>query len=421
LKVIARSSVFRYKGKEVDPLAVGRELGVRAVLTGRMLQRDDTMVISAELIDIRDNKQLWGEKYQRKLADMLAVQREIAREITNNLRPTLAGVDLTRVNKQYTANADAYQLYLKGRFYWNKRLPADLQKAITFFQQAIERDPAYAQAYSGLADSYTLLTAYTYDPPPRVLMPKAKDAARKALTIDERLAEAHASLGQIAAHYDYDFATAEREYRVALDLNANYATAHQWLAELLSTLKRFDEANAEIRRALELDPLSLTMNRIYASIMMAQRRYDEAIRQYQTAMELEPNSPSVHFFLARGYEAKGMYDQAKAEYSLAATLTGAPRESIARMDEAFTKGGWRAYMETALLQTTLRPGNKPSPYMVAAIYGRLGQKEEALAWLQKGYEERDFRMPLLSIDFEFDAFRSDPRFVDLVRKMGLPQ
>jgi serine/threonine-protein kinase len=421
LKVIARSSVFRYKGKEVDPLAVGRELGVRAVLTGRMLQRDDTMVISAELIDIRDNKQLWGEKYQRKLADMLAVQREIAREITNNLRPTLAGVDLTRVNKQYTANADAYQLYLKGRFYWNKRLPADLQKAITFFQQAIERDPAYAQAYSGLADSYTLLTAYTYDPPPRVLMPKAKDAARKALTIDERLAEAHASLGQIAAHYDYDFATAEREYRVALDLNANYATAHQWLAELLSTLKRFDEANAEIRRALELDPLSLTMNRIYASIMMAQRRYDEAIRQYQTAMELEPNSPSVHFFLARGYEAKGMYDQAKAEYSLAATLTGAPRESIARMDEAFTKGGWRAYMETALLQTTLRPGNKPSPYMVAAIYGRLGQKEEALGWLQKGYEERDFRMPLLSIDFEFDAFRSDPRFVDLVRKMGLPQ
>ena len=421
LKVIARSSVFRYKGKEADPLAVGRELGVRAVLTGRMLQRDDTMVISAELIDVRDNKQLWGEKYQRKLADMLAVQREIGREITNNLRPALAGVDLSRADKQYTASAEAYQLYLKGRFYWNKRAPADLQRAVSYFQQAIDRDPAYAQAYSGLADSYTLLTAYTSDPPPHVLMPKAKDAARKALTIDEGLAEAHASLGQIAAHYDYDFATAEREYRLALELNPNYATGHQWLAELLSTLKRFDEANAEIRRALELDPVSLTMNRIYASIMMAQRRYDEAIQQYQTAIELEPNSPSAHFFLARGYEAKGMHDKARDEYSLAATLTGVPREGIAKMDEAFTKGGWKAYVQSALLQTTLRPGNKPSPYMVAAMYARLGQKEQALTWLQKGYEERDFRMPLLSIDFEFDAFRSDQRFVDLMRKMGLPE
>ena len=211
LKVIARSSVFRYKGKETDPITVGKELGVRAVLTGRLMQRGDTMLISVELIDIRDNKQLWGDQYERKLADMLSVQREIAREITNNLRPTLSGVEQSRMEKQYTANAEAYQLYLKGRFYWNKRTPADLQKAVPFFQQAIEKDPKYALAYSGLADAYALIPVYTREPA-REYMPKAKEAALKALALDDKLAEAHASLGQITDYYDYDFVTAEKEY-----------------------------------------------------------------------------------------------------------------------------------------------------------------------------------------------------------------
>ncbi|HJU93556.1 MAG TPA: protein kinase, partial [Pyrinomonadaceae bacterium] len=228
LKVIARSSVFRYKGKETDPLAVGKELGVRAVLTGRLMQRGETMLISTELIDIRDNKQLWGEQYERQLADMLSVQREIAREITNNLRPTLSGVEQSRMDKQYTANPEAYQLYLKGRYYWNKRTPADFRKAIPFFQQAIEKDPTYALAYSGLADTYALLAAYTNEPA-KELMPKAKEAALKALALDDKLAEAHASLGQIVEYYDYDFATAERHYYRALELNPNYPTGHQWL------------------------------------------------------------------------------------------------------------------------------------------------------------------------------------------------
>jgi serine/threonine-protein kinase len=209
LKVIARSSVFRYKGKEGDPLAIGKELGVRAVLTGRLMQRGESMLISTELIDIRDNKQLWGEQYQRQLADMLSVQREIAREITTNLRPTLSGVEQSRMNKQFTANPEAYQLYLKGRFYWNKRTPADFRKAVQFFQQAIEKDPNYALAYSGLADTYALLAAYTNEPP-KELMSKAKEAALKALALDDKLAEAHASLGQIVEYYDYDFATAEK-------------------------------------------------------------------------------------------------------------------------------------------------------------------------------------------------------------------
>ena len=419
LKVIARSTVFRYKGKEVDPFVVGKELGVRAVLTGRLKQIDDTMLISTELTDVRENKQLWGRKYQRKLADMLSVKGEIAREITNNLRPTLSGIDLSLANKEYTANPEAYQLYLKGRFYWNKRTPQDFQKAIKFFEQAIEQDPNYALAYSGLADSYALFCAYTAEQA-HAVMPKAKAAALKALELDDQLAEAHASVGQVAAYYDYDFPAAEREYRRALELNPNYATAHQWLAEHLSTLKRFDEALAEIKRALELDPLSLIMNRIYADILLDMRRFDEAIDQYQKTIELEPNFPTTHFFLGRAYEAKGMYDQAVSEYSKSARLSGFPPEELAQMNEAYAKSGWKAYVQ-AVLDHSRRERTQTPQFVIAGYHLRLGQTEEAIASLQKAYEQRDFRMTMLSVDFGFDSIRSDPRFVDLVRKVGLPE
>ncbi|HEX5889578.1 MAG TPA: protein kinase [Pyrinomonadaceae bacterium] len=420
LKVIARSSVFRYKGKEVDPFVVGRELGVRAVLTGRLMQIDDRMLISTELVDVRDNKQLWGEKYERKLSDMLSVKREIAREITNNLRPTLSGVDRSLADKQHTTNAEAYQLYLKGRFYWNKRTPPDFQKAIGFFEQAIDHDPNYALAYTGLADSYALLTAYTAEQSD-VVMPKAKAAALKALELDGRLAEAHASLGQIAAYYDYDFPTAEREYRRALELNPNYATAHQWLAEHLASMKRFDESLAEIRRALELDPLSIIINRIYADILVDARRFDEAIEQFHKTIELDPNFATAHFFLGRAYEAQGMYDKAVNEYNKSAALTGFPPDQLAKMNDAFATAGWRGFVRAVLDYALNDKNTKTPPFVMAGYYTRLGQKEEAIAWLQKGYEQRDFRMTMLSVDFGFDSIRSDPRFVDLVRKIGLPE
>jgi eukaryotic-like serine/threonine-protein kinase len=420
LKVIARSSVFRYKGRESDPLAVGKELGVRAVLTGRLMQRGETMLISTELIDIRDSKQLWGEKYERKLADMLSVQRDIAREITNSLRPTLSGIEQSRADKQYTANSEAYQLYLQGRFYWNKRTPAGFQKAIPLFQQAIEKDPNYAMAYSGLADTYALLASYTTELP-RELMPKAKEAALKALGLDDKLAEAHASLGQIAAYYDYDFPTAEREYRRAIELNPNYASAHQWLAEHLSAMKRSDEALAEIRRALEIDPLSVIINRMYGDILAAARRYDEAIEQYKKAIELEPNLPMTHFFLARAYEAKGMYDQAVAEYTLASGAGAASKEVMDRVN-VYKKHGFKAYVQISLDQLVVQSQERKfAPYVIATFYGRLGQNDEAMAWLEKGYEERDPRMSLISVAWEFDSLRSDPRFKELVRRMGLPE
>ena len=421
LKVIARSSVFRYKGRADDPLAIGKELGVRAVLIGRLMQRDDTMLISVELVDIRDNKQLWGDQYERKLADMLSVQREIAREITTNLRPTLSGVDRSRMDKQYTANAEAYELYLKGRFYWNRRTPADFKQAITFFEQAIAKDPNYALAYSGLADAYTLLTVYSNEPP-RDVMPLAKRAALKALELDDKLAEAHASYGQIMVYYDYELSTAEQQYRRALELNPNYATAHQWLAEHLSALKRFDEALVEIKRALELDPMSPIMNRIYGDILVDQRRYDEAIAQYKKTLVLDPNFVSTHYFLARAYEAQGKYDRAIAEYEIAARTAGMSPDSIAQANQVYAKSGWKAYMQEILDQLLKQPaGRKVPPFVIAEYYARLGQKDEALLWLERGYEDRDFRMTLLSVSWEFDGLRSDPRFVALVQKIGLPQ
>jgi len=420
LKVIARSSVFRYKGKQVDPLAVGKELGVRAVLTGRLMHRGESMLISTELIDIRDNKQLWGEQYERQLADMLSVQREIAREITNNLRPTLSGVEQSRMDKQYTANPEAYQLYLKGRFYWNKRTAADFRKAIPFFQQAIEKDQNYALAYSGLADSYALLSAYS-NASPREMMPKAKEAALKALSLDDKLAEAHASLGQIVEYYDYDFATAEKEYRRALELNPNYATAHQWLAEHFSTIKRYDEAVAEIRRALELDPLSPIINRVYADVFVDARRFDEGIEQYEKTIDLDPNFGTAYFFLGRAYEGKGMYDEAVKAYTKAAAAGMTPEKTLKEFEEIYRKSGWKAYVQANLDRALQADKLTLPPFVLAAFYARLGRNDEAIQWLEKGYDERDFRVITIATSFEFDNLRSDPRFKDLVHRLGLPE
>jgi len=423
LRVIARSSVFRYKGRETDPLAVGKELGVRAVLTGRLMKRGETMLISTELIDVRDNKQLWGEQYERQLADMLSVQREIAREITNNLRPRLSGAEQSRMDKQYTANPEAFQLYLKGRFYWNKRTPADFRKAIPFFQQAIEKDPNYALAYSGLADTFALLTTYSAEGP-KEFMPKAKEAALKALALDDKLAEAHASLGFIVEHYDYDFATAEREFRRALELNPNYPTAHLWWAVHLSHLKRFDEAIPEVRRALELDPLSTIINLSYADILVDARRFDEGIEQYQKTIELDPNFWNAYVFLGRAYEGKGMYDQALDAYAKYSAFHMVPAESLNEVKEIYRKSGWKAYLQVVLdrLVTQFqRVALFQKSYVVAAFYARLGQNDEAIKWLEKAYEERDPSMPWLGVSFEFDSIRSDPRFRELVRRLGLPE
>lgn len=420
LKVIARSSVFRYKDKTSDPFAAGKELGVRAVLTGRLMQRGDDVIVSAELIDLRDNKQLWGDQYQRKMADLLTVQRDIAQQITNNLRPKLSGEEQTRAAKHYTMNAEAYELYLKGRYYLNKRTTADIRKSATFFQQAIEKDPQYALAYSGLADSHALLVVYGAVPP-NEWMPKAKLAAQKSLALDENLAEGHASLGQILAYYDFDLEGADREYQRAIQLNPNYATAHQWRGENLTTLRRFDEGLAEARRALELDPLSLINNRVYGDCLVDAHRFDEAIAQYKKTLELDPNFPTTHYFLGRAYEGKGDYDNAVAEYTKSAEIVGFLPEDLVEMKNAYEKGGWRAYLQASLTRILKRAeqGNT-TPFLVAVVYANLGQKDEAFAWLEKAYQQRDFRVTLIRVSFEFDSLQSDPRYADLLKRIGLP-
>jgi eukaryotic-like serine/threonine-protein kinase len=324
LRVIARSSAFRYKGKETDPMAAGKELGVRAVLTGRVTQRGDSLTISTELLDVRDNKQLWGEQYNAKISDLLSMQRAIASQITSNLRLKLSGAEQSRVNKHYTENPDAYQLYLKGRFYWNKRTGEGFKKSIEYFNQAIERDPNYALAYAGLADSYNLIPYYSVGSP-QDFYPKAKAAAKRALELDDTLAEAHTSLGYALFDYDWNFPEASREFQRAIELNPNYASAHQWYGRRRMMLTgRFDEAITEVKRALELDPLSLAISTDLGNTYIYARQYDRAIEQLRKTIDMDQNFYYAHWWLGTAYVMKGDFQNAIAEYQKARQLNDDP-------------------------------------------------------------------------------------------------
>ena len=419
LRVIARSSVFRYKGKEIDPLAAARELGVRAVLTGRVLQRGDNLTISAELTDVRENKQLWGESYERKVADLISVQREIAREIAGNLRSKLTGAEQAGVTKHYTENPAAYQLYLKGRFYWNKRTSSDLKRSTEYFNQAIEQDPNYALAYAGLADAYVLFFRYSASSPQEAY-PKAKEAARRALELDDTLAEAHTALAYALSDYDWDFAESGREFRRAIELNPNYATAHQWYSDSnLVIMGRFDEAIAEMRRAQELDPLSLIVNAELGRAYFNAGQYDKAVEQYRKILEMDQNFPVAHWFLGETYEARGQFAEAIAEYERARQLNGDPR-MLAMLGHARAASGHRA--EALKLLAQLNEAAKQryiSPYYFAIVHAALGDRDQAFQWLERGYQERISSIPFIKYDHSLDPLRADPRFADLVRRIGL--
>jgi len=418
LRVIARSSVFRYKGRDADPLGVGHELGVRAVLTGRIMQRGDNLTVSAELVDVRENKQLWGEQYERKVSGVLAVQREIAKEISSNLRLKLSGAEQNRVTKHYTESAEAYQLYLKGRFYWNKRTGEALKKAIEYFQQAIEKDPNYALAYAGLADAYGLLPAYSAGAP-QDIFPKAKAAAKKALELDETLAEAHTSLAKVL-FYDWNLAESNREFQRAIELNPNYATAHQWYGNgNLRVMGRFDEAIAEMKRAQELDPLSLVINSDVGLTYISARQYDQAIEQLRKTTELDQGFYYAHWNLGRAYEMKGSLREALAEYRKARQLTDDPR-TLAMLGHGLAVSGKRDEALRTLDQLKeMAKQRYVSAYSFAIVYVGLGEKDEALQWLERDYQDRDFELTSLKVDPLLDSLRSDPRFADLVRRVGL--
>jgi serine/threonine protein kinase/Flp pilus assembly protein TadD len=416
LLVKARSSVFRYKGKDVEPQTIASELSVQAILNGRVVQRGDSLTLYLSLVDARTGNQIWGEQYNRKLTDLVALQSEIARDVSQKLRARLSGADEQKVAKNYTANAEAYQLYLKGRFYWNKRTPQDMWKSIEYFRQAIALDPNYALAFTGLADAYALLSNYG-DAQPRETKPTAREAALKALSLDDRLAEAHATLGAILNDYDYDFTGAEREYKRAIELNPNYASAHQWYGELLTHQGRHEEALAELRRALEIDPLSLIINSVYGESMVFARRYDEAITQLKKTVELDANFATAHINLSTVYQLKDNYAESIAELAKFQELIGEQRDS-ASTRESFAQGGWEGFLRA--ITGTRRPVNIPS-YIVATFHAELGEKDKTFAELNKSYENREFFMVLLKVDPRFDDLRSDPRFQDLLRRVGFPQ
>ncbi len=418
LRVIPSTTVFHYKGKETDPQAVGRELGVRTVLMGRIIQRGDNLTVRTELVDVENNRQLWGEQYNRKISDLLALQGEIAKEISEKLRLRwLTRTDRQQITRNYTENTEAYQLYLKGRYYWNKRSSDRLSKAAVFFEEAIEKDPNYALAYSGLADSYSV----PQNPlAPRDRMPKAKAAAMKALELDDTLAEAHSSLGNVKHLYDWDFAGAEREFKRAIELDPNYASAHQFYALLLMSLERWPEANDQIKRALELDPLSLIINSSAGRILYAERRYDEASEQLRKTLELDPNFARAHFFLGQVYQQKGMQEQAIAEFQKALQLD-VNQYLLAGLGYAYATSGKRDEAMKVLDQLKdLSKQRYASALGIAIIHLGMGEKDQAFEWLEKAYQERSEGLSWLAVEPRFDSVRADPRMADLIKRVGLP-
>jgi TolB-like protein/DNA-binding winged helix-turn-helix (wHTH) protein/tetratricopeptide (TPR) repeat protein len=420
LKVMARSTVFRYKGTHIDPQKVGRDLNVRAVLTGRVTQRGETLTISMELIDVRDGSELWGGRYNRKPTEILAVQEDIAREVTGKLRLRLAGEDEKRLAAHVTQDAGAYELYLKGRYYWNKRTPDGIQKAIKSFQQAIERDPSYALAYAGLADCYHVPANPL---PPKERMPLAKTAAMKALQLDDRLVEAHTTLARVLFAYDWDWPAAEKEFKRAIELNPRYAPAHQWYGGYLSSMGRFREAAAEKKRALDLEPLSLAINFEVGLASYFSRDYDLAIDQFQKTLELDANFPPPYTFLAAAYEQKGMFDEAITAFQKALTVTQGPPKTLAMagLAHSYAVSGrkFEARSILAELQKLSEHGYVPATD-AALIYAALGDKDKSFAWLDRAHEEHSFTLSNLKVEPRFDSLHSDPRFADLLRRIGLP-
>ena len=419
LRVMSRSTVFRYKGKDVDAREVGQELGVGAVMAGRVLQISDSLIVRTELVDVANGWQLWGEQYNRKLADILDLQEDIAQEISEKLKIRLTGEEKKRLAKRYTEDSEAYQLYLRGRYYWNKYTKEGLTKAVEFFNQAIELDPNYALAYAGLADScYRLSNAYA---PPKEAMPKARTAAMKAVEIDGTLPEAHASLGLIKMYHDWDFPGAEREYKRAIELDPHSPLGYHRLASCLQLTERFDEALANLKRALELDPLSLLVGSLLAFNLYLRRQYDESIEKYKKVLDMDPNYLQARFGIGHPYEQKGMYEEAIAAYEEAKILSeDLTSELVASQGHTYAVSGQAREAKKVLAYLSERSrGNYVSPYGIAKIYVGLGEIDLAFEWLERAYDERSEYLVWLRIDPRLDRIREDARYQDLLQRVGL--
>ena len=422
LKVSPTSSVMRYKGKETDVIKIGNELGVHAVMSGRMVQRGDNLTISVELVDVEDNKLLWGEQYERKMSELLATQREIATEIANKLQLKLSGADTKGLTKRYTDNDEAYQLYLKGRYHFAKRTKDDILKGVEYFQQAIKLDPNYALAYAGLADSYNGMTAYPYLSP-KEAVPQAKAAAKRALEIDPTLAEAHTALANSLACFDWDWDGAEREFKRAIELNPNDSGSH-WRYGMfyLMLLGRSDEAIAEGRRAVELEPLNLNHGANLSGIYFYARQYDRAFDQAKQVFDLDPNFIVGRWALSQAYIVKGMYTEAIALNEQALQTAPTNQVFLRFAGLAYAKAGRRQEAEEIINRfRAIAKTQYVMSYHLVLIYAALGEKDKAFAELEQAFEERDYLLPRIKVEPFLDPLRDDPRFKDLIKRMGLPQ
>ena len=417
VRVLAWTTVAQYKGKE--PLQAARELGVRAVLTGRIVRQSDFLVGEAELVDVRRGTRLWGDRSHRKIPDAF-VAEEIAREVSRSMGSRLGGSEGASPGSRATRDPEAYDLYLKGRYLWNKRSEEGIAKSILMFRQAIERDSGFALAYAGLADSYDLLAFYGTQPP-REILPKARDAAIRALELDPRIAEAQASLADTLYQFDWDFPAAEQRFLKAIALNGNYATGHQWYSNFLSVSKRFEQSFQEIERARQLDPLNLTIGIDVGLSSYWAGQFDRAIAQLKQTLELEPNFMLTHFYLGMALAGKGLLDQAIAESETAMRLEPDEPNPIMLHGYACARAGRRPDALHALESLRALSAKRfVSAFAMAAVYVGLDDRDKAFEWLEKAYEERSGWLVYLGIEPAFDPLRTDSRFQDLVRRIHLP-
>ena len=420
LRVVARSTAFQYKGKDVDPRRVGRELQVASVLTGRVRQSQDVLSIQVDLVDAITGAQVWGEEYVRKISDVIAVKQAIAREVTAKLKLKLTGEDQRRLAKGDSTNTEAYRFYLRGRYFWNKRTPDGMKQAIAEFQQAIDRDPNFALGYVGLADCYTGLTFYNFAAPHEA-MPKAKESAIKALSLDNTVAEAHASLAHVLMNYDWDWAMAEKEFKRSIELKPDYGTAHQWYAiHYLTATNRLEQSLQEMKRALELEPASLVMNTFMGATLYYAGRYDEAIDQCRRTVEMDPNFAVAHWHLGLAYEQKQVFDKAIEEFKKAISLSGGSPLMRAALGRVYAESQ-KKYEANEMLNelNELAKRQYVSAYEVAKIYVALGNSEKAFQLLAKAYAEHSFHLVNLNVCPQLNSVRSDPRFQDLAQRVGL--
>ncbi len=422
LGVIARTSVMHYKDSREQLEQIGRELEVQYVLEGSVRRDSDKVRITAQLIKVRDQSPVWTQQYDRDVSNLLTLQGEIAQQIANEIQLILgdhhSAIGTAHEPILSPNEYEAYDLYLKGRYFWNKRTPQGFDRAVECFERAVGKDPNYARAYAGLADSYALMSGYGIASPKEV-MPKARAAAQRAIALDDKLAEAHVSLALIAQNYDWDWQTAEKEYRRAIELDPNYATAHHWYAEHLALEGRFDQASVEMQRARQLDPLSLIMATDNAAILYFSRQYDRAIEQFRSVLEMEPNFPRAHM-LVFAYVEKGMYADALADVDKWQRVDKTPWNQLMRV-YVHGRAGQQALAHRELKQFEERNPLPLDSLPVAVAYIGTKDKEQALAWLQKAYLEHSGSLTALKVDPTYDSLRTDPRFQELLRRIGLGQ